>query len=115
VILESGSRAFVRGMGDSKEATWFVYRRGPALIEPDSKTTLGYEAIYLGTAQRHAAASRGHLLTSVTQEVASATSWCREQARDTVYAPHAPTRRSRAASSRSTAAAPSWARPAIRR
>src|SRR5688572_29974574 len=37
VVLESGNRAFVRGMGDSKETTWFVYRRGPALVEPDSK------------------------------------------------------------------------------
>ena len=70
VILESGNRAFVRGIGDSKEPIWFVYRRGAALIDPDSKVTLGYEAIYLGTAR----VVRGGepavvLLTSVTQEV----------------------------------------------
>ena len=70
VVLESGNRAFVRGMGDSKETTWFVYRRGPALVEPDSKTILGYEAIYLGTARLTRAGEPAVVqLTSVTQEV----------------------------------------------
>ncbi|MFY9317919.1 MAG: LysM domain-containing protein [Burkholderiales bacterium] len=70
VILEAGNRAFVRGMGDSKETTWFVYRRGSALIDPDSKTTIGYEAIYLGTARVTRAGEPAVIqLTSVTQEV----------------------------------------------
>ena len=70
VILESGNRAFVRGMGDSKETRWFVYRRGPALVDPETKTTLGYEAIYLGTASVTKAGEPAViLLTSVTQEV----------------------------------------------
>jgi hypothetical protein len=70
VILEAGNRAFVRGMGDSKEATWFVYRRGSALIDPESKATIGYEAIYLGTAQvTRAGEPAVVVLTSVTQEV----------------------------------------------
>jgi hypothetical protein len=50
VILEAGNRAFVRGIGDSKVPTWFVYRRGGPLIDPDTKTTIGFEAIYLGMA-----------------------------------------------------------------
>lgn len=70
VILEAGNRAFVRGMGDSKEANWFVYRRGPALIDPDNNTTIGYEAIYLGTARVTRAGDPAVVqLTSVTQEV----------------------------------------------
>jgi hypothetical protein len=70
VILESGNRAFVRGMGDSKETAWFVYRRGPALTDPETKTTIGYEAIYLGTARVTRAGDPAVvLLTSVTQEV----------------------------------------------
>jgi len=92
VILESGSRAFVRGMGDSKEATWFVYRRGPALIEPDSKTTLGYEAIYLGTARVTRAGEPTVVqLTSVTQEVGIGDKLV-PAGRPEVpsYAPHAP-------------------------
>ena len=51
VVLASGNRAYVRGIGASKEQTWYVYRRGPALIDPDTDKTLAYEAIYLGTAQ----------------------------------------------------------------
>jgi hypothetical protein len=70
VILEAGNKAFVRGMGDSKESTWFVYRRGPALVDPDTNTTLGYEAIYLGTARVIRAGEPAVVqLTSVTQEV----------------------------------------------
>ncbi len=70
VILESGNRAFVRGMGDSKETQWFVYRRGPALVDPETKTALGYEAIYLGTARVMRAGEPAVIqLTSVTQEV----------------------------------------------
>jgi hypothetical protein len=51
VIVGDGHKAFVRGMGDSKEGSWNLYRPGKALIDPDTNTTLGYEAIYLGTAK----------------------------------------------------------------
>jgi hypothetical protein len=69
-ILEGGNRAFVRGIGDSKETEWFMYRRGRALVDEDTKTTLGYEAIYLGTARViHPGEPAAVILTSVTQEV----------------------------------------------
>ena len=51
VIVGDGHKAFVRGMGDSKEGSWNLYRPGKALIDPDTNTTLGYEATYLGTAK----------------------------------------------------------------
>jgi hypothetical protein len=70
VIMEAGNRAFVRGIGDSKETNWFVYRRGVALVDPETKTTLGYEAVYLGTAQvTRAGEPAVVVLSSVTQEV----------------------------------------------
>ncbi|HLX79443.1 MAG TPA: LysM domain-containing protein [Burkholderiales bacterium] len=71
VSMERGDRAFVRGIEDSKDAsTWFVYRQGRPLVDPDSNTTLGYEAIYLGTARVvRAGAPSLIVLTSVTQEV----------------------------------------------
>ena len=50
-ILEGGNTAYVRGIANSKEKIWNVYRPGGALIDPDTNRTLGYEAIYLGTAQ----------------------------------------------------------------
>lgn len=70
VIMSGGSRAFVRNIGDSKATTWFVYRRGKPLVDPDSRTTLGYEAIYLGTAQIVRAGEPAVVqITSATQEV----------------------------------------------
>jgi hypothetical protein len=92
VILESGNRAFVRGIGDSRETAWFVYRRGPALVDPDTKTTLGYEAIYLGTARVTRAGDPAViLLTSVTQEVTVGDKLVAASTPEVpTYAPHAP-------------------------
>jgi hypothetical protein len=70
VILENGNRAFVRGIADSKETSWFVYRRGPALVDPDTQTTLGYEAIYLGSARVVRGGDPAVIqFSSVTQEI----------------------------------------------
>jgi hypothetical protein len=49
--IGAGSRAYVTGMGESKETLWQLYRPGIALVDPDSKDILGYEAIFLGTAR----------------------------------------------------------------
>jgi len=70
MILETGNRAFVRGMGASKETAWTLYRRGGPLVDPDSKATLGYEAIYLGAATVVRAGDPAVIqLAAVTQEV----------------------------------------------
>jgi LysM domain len=47
----AGARAYVTGMGQSKETLWQLYRPGIALVDPDTKDILGYEAIYLGNAR----------------------------------------------------------------
>ena len=92
VILEAGNKAFVRGMGNSKEAIWFVYRRGPALVDPETNTTLGYEAIYLGTARVIRAGEPAVVqLTTVTQEVGVGDKLVPAGKPDIPsYAPHAP-------------------------
>jgi hypothetical protein len=70
VILATGNSAYVRGIGASKEDTWYVYRRGAALVDPDSNQTLAYEAIYLGTAQLERGGEPATVkLTSSVQEV----------------------------------------------
>jgi hypothetical protein len=51
VVLAAGNTAYVRGIGAAKEDTWYVYRPGGPLVDPDTNQTLAYEAIYLGTAQ----------------------------------------------------------------
>lgn len=92
VILESGNRAFVRGMGASKESTWILYRRGGALVDPDTKTTLGYEAIYLGVARVVRAGDPAVIqLVSVTQEVGVGDKLLPAGKPEVpTYAPHAP-------------------------
>jgi hypothetical protein len=70
VVLEAGNRAFVKGIGDSKEDSWFVYRRGEALVDPASNATLGFEAVYLGSARVLRAGEPAVVqLTTVTREV----------------------------------------------
>jgi hypothetical protein len=82
----------VRGIGGSKEDTWFVYRRGRPLVDPDTNQTLGYEATYLGTAQVTRPGDPATItLTSAVQEVGAGdklVAASRPQAIN--YAPHAP-------------------------
>ena len=51
VNLGSGNLAYVSGFGQADSAFWQVYRAGQPLIDPDNERTLGYEAVYLGTAR----------------------------------------------------------------
>jgi hypothetical protein len=92
VVLSAGNSAYVRGIGSTREDTWFVYRRGRALVDPDTNQTLGYEAIYLGTAQVTRPGDPATIvLTSAVQEVGAGdklVAASRPQALN--YAPHAP-------------------------
>ena len=92
VIIESGNQAYVRGMGNSKEENWFVYRRGKPLVDPDTKLTLGYEAIYLGTARVTRPGDPAIVqLTTVTQEVGAGDKLVPVGVPEVPkYAPHAP-------------------------
>jgi hypothetical protein len=72
VVLGAGNRAFVRGMGASKEQDWFIYRQGGPLIDPDTNTTLGFEALYLGTARVLVPGDPATVeLTTATREVSA--------------------------------------------
>lgn len=51
VHLGVGSYAYAEGLAGSDTEVWNVYRQGIALVDPDTEETLGYEAIYLGTAR----------------------------------------------------------------
>jgi len=92
VILAAGNTAYVRGIGDSKEETWYVYRRGNALVDPETDRTLAYEAIYLGTAQLTRPGDPAIvLLTSAVQEVNAGDKLVAAgRAQPINYAPHAP-------------------------
>jgi hypothetical protein len=51
VNLGAGNVAYVTGFGKADSTVWQVYRAGQPLVDPDTDRTLGYEAVYLGTAR----------------------------------------------------------------
>ncbi|MBI4206300.1 MAG: LysM peptidoglycan-binding domain-containing protein [Betaproteobacteria bacterium] len=51
VALGAGDIAYVEGLSQEQGAVWQIYRRGDALIDPDTNDTLGYLAIYIGEAR----------------------------------------------------------------
>ena len=51
VILGKDDVAYVKGLSGDNEQLWDIYRPGKALLDPDSKELLGYEATYLGEAK----------------------------------------------------------------
>lgn len=95
VVIGAGSRAFVKGFGDAVEGNWFVYRKGKALVDPDTKSTLGYEATYLGTAVTVRPGDPATIqLTSATQEVSAGDRLVAAgKAQPVEYAPRAPSGR----------------------
>ncbi|MFN7086817.1 MAG: LysM peptidoglycan-binding domain-containing protein, partial [Burkholderiales bacterium] len=48
VVVGAGNLAYARGIGKDQGEVWQIFRRGDALVDPDSRETLGFEAIYLG-------------------------------------------------------------------
>ncbi|HEY6242264.1 MAG TPA: LysM domain-containing protein, partial [Burkholderiales bacterium] len=51
VNVGAGNVAYVRGLGGAEASVWQVYRTGGPLVDPDSRMTLGFEAVFLGTAR----------------------------------------------------------------
>ena len=92
VILASGNSAYVRGIGGSTEESWYVYRQGGPLVDPDTNQTLAYEAIYLGTAQLTRPGDPATVvLTSAVQEVGAGDKLVAAgKPQPITYAPHAP-------------------------
>ena len=51
VAIGAGSVAYVEGLSKEGGTAWQIFRRGDALVDPDSNEILGYQAIYLGEAR----------------------------------------------------------------
>jgi len=92
VILSAGNSAYVRGMRGSKEESWYVYRRGVPLVDPDTNQTLAYEAIYLGTARLDRGGEPATVvLTTAAQEVGAGDKLVAAARPQPIsYAPHSP-------------------------
>jgi LysM domain-containing protein len=92
VMLAAGNTAYVRGMANSKEESWYIYRRGGPLVDPDTNETLAYEAVYLGTAQvTRPGNPTTVVLTTAVQEVGAGDKLVAAAAAQPLnYVPHAP-------------------------
>src|SRR5262249_48904496 len=51
VNVGAGNVAYVSGVGKADNPVWQVYRAGQPLVDPDTQRTLGFEAVFLGTAR----------------------------------------------------------------
>jgi hypothetical protein len=49
VNVGAGGLAYVTGLGANPPPAWQIFRPGRPLVDPDTKRTLGYEALLLGT------------------------------------------------------------------
>jgi hypothetical protein len=92
VILAPGHKAYVRGIGASKEESWYVYRRGGPLVDPDTNETLAYEATYLGNAQLTRGGEPATVtLTTTSREIEAGDKLVAAGRPQPIsYAPHAP-------------------------
>lgn len=50
MMLGAGNIAYASGIPGGSDTQWQIYRPGKALVDPDTKEVLGYEALYLGHA-----------------------------------------------------------------
>ena len=64
-------RAYVTGIADSKkDSSWYIYRKGKPLVDPDTEQTLGFEALFLGTARQVGTGDPATVeLTTSTEEI----------------------------------------------
>jgi hypothetical protein len=70
VVLGAGNVAYARGLEKSGESRWQIFRRGDALVDPDTGETLGYTAVYLGESElRRAGPVSTIAITKATQEI----------------------------------------------
>lgn len=86
-----GDIAYATGIS-SGERRWNIYRPGKAILDPETKEPLGYEAFYLGNAELFEPGEPGGLrITASTQEIGKG-DWLAPAAepKPINYAPHRP-------------------------
>lgn len=93
MIIGTGDRAYVSGLGASPRADWHIYRPGKALVDPDTGEALGTEAEFLGNARVVRAAEPATVeITRATKEINTRDRLGPAPEDNTYsYIPHAPT------------------------
>ena len=91
VLGGSGDHLFVTG-ADKTVSNWQVFRPGAALIDPENKALLGYEALFIGNAKQIGGGDPAEfILLSSKQEVAAGDRLLPAPRADVIsYIPHAP-------------------------
>ncbi|HEX4985925.1 MAG TPA: LysM peptidoglycan-binding domain-containing protein [Burkholderiales bacterium] len=92
VVLSAGDSAFAKGVVWEENNGWSVFRPGRVLVDPDTKETLGREAVYLGEGQvTEFGEVSTVLLTHAVQEIVPGDRLAKVAAPQTMaYVPHAP-------------------------
>jgi hypothetical protein len=92
VVVGSGDRAYARGLNSGVGEFWQIFRPGDPLVDPDSKESLGYEALYLGEARvvRPGEVSILEIVKSNQEMYIGDRMFAAPKAVFTSYVPHAP-------------------------
>ena len=92
VHLGPGGLAYVSGISSGQGSIWQIYRPGKALVDPETKATLGYEAVFLGTGRVQRAGEPATMeIVSSRQEITSGDRLIAAAPPSlTQYIPHAP-------------------------
>jgi hypothetical protein len=68
-VSGAGEEVYVRDLNNKQGSRYEIFRKGPKYVDPDSGSSLGYEATYIGDAQVEAWSDPAKLLiTASTQE-----------------------------------------------
>ncbi len=95
VVIGAGDSVYALGVPENESRFWQIFRPGKPLVDPLTKETLGYEAVYLGEAK---IVKPGDSTTPTTLEVIKSNQeitvgdrlFPAPPASFTTYAPHAP-------------------------
>lgn len=70
IALGNKSEFYARGLNDEAQEHYYIFRPGNPILHPDTGELLGYEALYLGNAQRLETGDPGKfVVTLVKQEI----------------------------------------------
>lgn len=96
VALGAGNIAYAQGITQDQGDYWQIFRAGPVLVDPDTRESLGYQAIFLGEAKvaKYGAVSTLEIVKSPLEIYAG--DYLLPSPRDVLlenYIPHAPAKK----------------------
>jgi hypothetical protein len=92
VVLAPGTKIYINRINNGDGLLWHIYRPGKALIDPDTKASLGTEAIYLGDAEisKYGAPATGQVISAKEEIFAKDNLVAASDTIPASFIPHAP-------------------------